>query len=92
MIFVKETGLKFNALAKTTLHIDLNKSRLLLHTFCMVLPVRLDISYCAKNNKINRLHKKCRCLIHNNKKYSFEELLEIDSSISIHNSNLATCY
>ena len=38
-------------------------------------------------NKINRLHE-CLCLIYNCKKSSFEELLEIDSSVSVHDRNL----
>ena len=92
MTFVKETGLKFNALTKKTLYMDLNKNRLLLHTSFMFLPVSLDMSYCVKYNKINRLHKKFCCLIHNDKKFSFEELLEIDNSVSIHDRNLATCH
>ena len=43
-----------------------------------------------RNNEINRLHERCLCLIYNDKKFSFEELLEIDSSVSIHNRNLRT--
>ena len=42
---------------------------------------------CTKNNKINRLHERYLSLIYN-KKSSFEELLEIDSSVSIHDRNL----
>ena len=42
----------------------------------------------TKNNKINRLHERCLRLINNDKKSSFEELLEIDSSVSVHDRNL----
>ena len=42
----------------------------------------------TKNNKINRVHESCLRLIYNDKKYSFEELLEIDSFVSIHDRNL----
>ena len=45
---------------------------------------------CTKNNKINSLHERCFRLIYNDKKSSFEELLEIDSSVSIHDRNLRT--
>ena len=39
---------------------------------------------CTKTNKINRLHERYLCLIYNDKKASFEQLLEIDSlSISL---------
>ena len=42
----------------------------------------------TKNNKINRLHERCLCLIYNDKKSSFEQLLEIDSIVSVHDRNL----
>ena len=42
----------------------------------------------TKNNKINRLHERCLRLIYNDKKSSFEQLLEIDSSVSVHDRNL----
>ena len=38
-------------------------------------------------NKINKLHE-CLRLIYNDKKSSFEELLEVDSSVSVHDRNL----
>ena len=39
--------------------------------------------YRTETNKINRLHKRCLRLIYNDKKSSLEELLEINSSVSI---------
>ena len=41
-------------------------------------------------NKINRPHERCLRLIYNDKKKksSFQELLEIDSSVSVHDKNL----
>ena len=42
----------------------------------------------TKNNKINRLQGRCLCLIYHDKRPSFEELLQKDSSVSIHNGNL----
>ena len=44
----------------------------------------------TKNNEINRLRKRCLRLIYNGKKSSFQELLEIDSFVSIHDRNLRT--
>ena len=41
----------------------------------------------SKNNKISRLHERCLCLIYNDKKLSFEALLEIESSVSVHDKN-----
>ena len=36
------------------------------------------------NKKINRLHERCLFVIYNNKQSSFSELVEKDSSVSIH--------
>ena len=41
-------------------------------------------------NKINRLHERCLRLIYNEKIFSSEELLEIDSSVFILDRNLRT--
>ena len=88
----KKAGLKLNALARITPYMDLNKMRLLLNAFSMS-----QFNYCqlvwmcynrTKNNKINRLHEKCLHLKYNDKKSSFEQLLEIDSSVSVHDRNL----
>ena len=40
------------------------------------------------NNKINRLHERYLQLICNDKRSSFEDLLEKDNSVSIHHKNL----
>ena len=42
----------------------------------------------TKSNKINRLHERCLRLPYNDKKSSFHDLLENDSSVSIQNRNL----
>ena len=42
----------------------------------------------AKNNKINRLHERCLRIIYEDKASTFEQLLEKDSSVSIHTRNL----
>ena len=40
------------------------------------------------NKKINRLHERCLRIIYCDKQSSFEELLEKDSSVSIHERNI----
>ena len=40
------------------------------------------------NRKINRLHERCLRTIYNDKQSSFNELLEKDGSVSIHERNL----
>ena len=42
----------------------------------------------TKNSKINRLHERCLRLLNNDKKSSFHDLLEKDSSASIHHRSL----
>ena len=43
------------------------------------------------NSKINRLHERCLRLIYNDKKSSFEDLLQKeDGSVSIHHRNIRT--
>ena len=42
----------------------------------------------TNNNKINCLHERCLRLIYNNKKSSFEDVLQKDQSVSIHHINL----
>ena len=40
------------------------------------------------NNKINRYHERCLRVIYNDKTSTFKELLEKDSSVSIHYRNI----
>ena len=40
------------------------------------------------NNKINRLHERCLRVTYNDGLSSFEELLERDNSVSVHNGNI----
>ena len=90
----KKAGFKLNALARTTPYMNLNRKRLLLNAFFMS-----QFNYCqlvrmchnrTKNDKINRLHERCLRFIYNDKKSSFEELLEVDSSVSVHDRNSET--
>ena len=40
------------------------------------------------NNKINRLHERCLCIIYNDNTSSFTDLLEKDNSVSVHHRNV----
>ena len=88
----KKAGLKLNALSRIAPYMDFNKKRLLVNVFFMS-----QFNYCpliwvchnsTKNNKINKIHERCLRLIYNNKKSSFENLLDKDKSVSIHHKNL----
>ena len=73
---------------------DFAKRRLLVNVFFY-----LQFNYCqlvwmchnrTNNNKINRLHERYLCLIYNDKKSYFKDLLKKDGSVSIHHRNLRT--
>ena len=40
------------------------------------------------NNKINKLHERCLRIVYSDNTSSFEELLEIDNSLSVHYQNI----
>ena len=43
---------------------------------------------CANNSKINMLHERFLRIVYSDKQSSFEELLEKEGSVSIHQRNL----
>ena len=88
----KKPSQKLNGISRITPYMDFNKKRLVVNAFFMA-----QFNYCpliwmchdrTHNNKINRLHERCLRLIHNDKRSSFEDLLEKDNSVSIHHKNL----
>ena len=88
----KKAGLKLNALSRISPHVDVKKKTLLINAFLMSQFNHCQIIWMChnrtKNNKINRFHERCLCLLHNGKKYFFHDLLEKDSSGSIDHGNL----
>ena len=79
---------KIHALARVTPFMNLSKRRLLMNSF-----FKTQFNYCPliwvfhsreNNRKINRLHERCLRTIYNDKQSSFNELLEKDGSVSIH--------
>ena len=88
----QKAGQKLNAISRITPYMDFAKRRLLVNAFFYS-----QFNYCqliwmchnrANNNKINRLHERCLRLIYNDKKSSFEDLLQKDESVSIHHRTL----
>ena len=88
----RKGGLQLNVLARIAPYMDLNKKRYLLNAFFMSQFNYFQLVWMChnrtKNNKVNRLHERCLCLTYSDKRFSFEELLEIDSSVSVHDRNL----
>ena len=90
----QKAGQKLNAISKITPYMGFAKRRLIVNAFFYS-----QFNYCqlvwmchnrTNNNKINRLHERCLRLIYNDKKLSFEDLLQKDGSVSIHHRNLRT--
>ena len=46
--------------------------------------------FCSRliNNKINRLHERCLRIVYSDKQSTFDELLEKDNTVSVHQRNL----
>ena len=83
---------KIHALARVTSFMNLSKRRLLMNSF-----FKTQFDYCPliwmchsreSDRKINRLHERCPRTMYNDKQSSFNELLEKDGSVSIHERNL----
>ena len=88
----RKASRKIQALARVMPFINLSKRRLLMNSF-----FKTQFNYCPliwmcysreNNRKINRLHKRYLRIIYNDKQSSFNELLEKDGSVSIHERNL----
>ena len=88
----RKASRKIHALARVTPFMNLSKRRLLMNSF-----FKTQFNYCPliwvfhsreNNRKINRLHERCLRTIYNDKQSSFNELLEKDGSVSIHERNL----
>ena len=82
----KKASQKLNGISRITPYVDFNEKRLAENAFFMAqFNYCLLISMCHSRtykNKINRLHKRCLRLIYNDKRSSFENLLEKDNSLS----------
>ena len=57
-------------------------------SLCSYCPLAWMYHGCANKNKISKLHERCIRIIYNDKQSSFTELLEIDSSVSVHIRNI----
>ena len=88
----KNANQKLHALARIAKYLCKDKLKLIMKTF-----IQSQFNYCpltwmfhsrTLNTKINKLHERALRIVHNDPTLSFQELLEIDGSMSIHHRNL----
>ena len=88
----KKVSAKLHALARISSLMNPQKLRMLLKAF-----IESQFSYCPLvwmfhsrklNNRINKLHERALRLVYKDSTLSFEELLQLDSSFTIHHRNL----
>ena len=88
----KKASRKISALARVALFMSIEKRTVVMNAF-----FTSQLSYCplvwmchsrTNNSKINMLHERCSRIIYNDKQSSFTELLNKDSSVSIHIKNI----
>ena len=88
----KKASQKLHALARVSMYMKKNKLRVLCKSF-----IESQFGYCTMiwmfhnrtlNNKINRLHERALRLVYKNENSTFEDLLDMDNSFTIHDRNL----
>lgn len=88
----KKASMKLSVLTRWARIIPFKKKRMLMHSF-----IKSQFSYCPLllmfcskelNNKINSIHKRALRIVYLDYKSSFEELLEKDKSVTIHQRNI----
>ena len=83
---------KIKALARKTPFLNKRKRKLLMNAFFKwqfsYYPLSWMFHSRTLNNKINRLHERCLCIIDNYDTSSFTDLLENDNLVSVHHRNI----
>ena len=88
----KKESQKLHALARISTYLSRNKMKIIMKTF-----ITSQFNYCpltwmfhsrTMNNKINRLHERTLRLVYNDENLSFQELLNLDNSVTVHQKNL----
>ena len=88
----KKANRKLHALSRVPKYLTLNKQRILMKSFIIsqfnYCPLIWMIHNRGLNNKINHIHERALHIVCNDSSASFEDLLNKDESVTIHQSNL----
>ena len=85
---IKKGNQKLYALARISKYLSKDKVKIIMRTF-----IHSQFNYCplvwmfhsrTLNNKINKLHERALRLVYKNEDSTFDELLELDNSVTIH--------
>ena len=88
----KKAGAKLNPLPRVAQYMNPEKKRLIMNIF-----FSSQFDYCpltwmfrnrSLNHKINRLHERCLRVVYNDSHSSYDELLNLGNSASVHHRNL----
>ena len=89
----KKACQKLNAFVRLTPFMNIDKKRMTMKAF-----IESQFGYCPlvwmfhsrslNNNKINRIHKRALRITYNGKSSSFQNLIEKDKSVTIHDRNI----
>ena len=88
----KKANRKLHALSRVSKYMTLNKRRILMKSFIIsqfnYCPLIWMIFKRGFNNKINHIHERALRIVYNDYSSSFEDLLNKDKSVTIHQRNL----
>ena len=83
---------KINALRRVAPFMNIEKRRAIMNAFFnsqfSYSPLIWMFHSRLINNKINRLHERCLLIVYSDNQSTFEELLEKDNTVSVHQGNL----
>ena len=89
---IKKANQKFHALARVSKFMTQDKLKIVMKTFIMS-----QFNYCSLvwmfhsrtlNTKINKLHERALRLVYKNDSLTFQDLLELDNSFTVHERNI----
>ena len=88
----KNASRRIHALDRISPYMSLTKKRSLLNAFFVsqfsYFPLVWMCHSRTLNNRMNKLHERCLRVIYDDKKSTFQKLLDKDKSVLIHNRNL----